>query len=145
MRKLLKEFVEIPRPCAVDVEMPRPCAVETHARRYKIRRKGSCRCHGLVPWRLTLAAKAQAPITKSIEREPPRRKALASSRVLRLFVAAKREPPRRKAVASTRGFLTYFVAASVSLHGARPWHLLRSFSSERSSQQIAHVIVSLMC
>src|SRR5882672_7111960 len=61
-----------------DLRMPRPCAVEAHARGYKrtfmrfadataLRRGGSrsqlqknvqeiCGCHGLAPWRLTLAA-----------------------------------------------------------------------------------------
>src|SRR5258705_10077575 len=36
--------------------MPRPCAVEAHARSYKTQRKDFCGCHGLAPWRLTLAA-----------------------------------------------------------------------------------------
>ncbi len=36
--------------------MPRTCAVEAHARGYKNRSEGLCRCHGLAPWRLTLAA-----------------------------------------------------------------------------------------
>src|SRR6266850_851203 len=37
------------------LQMPRPCAVETHARSYKVHAI-LCRCHGLAPWRLTLAA-----------------------------------------------------------------------------------------
>src|SRR6266853_1206293 len=102
--------------------MPRPCAGEAHARSYKrtlrkfadataLRRGGSrsqlqknveeiCGCHGLAPWRLTLIAKAQEFIAKNFKRETPRRKAVASSRVV-----------------------PFFVAASVRLHGARPWHL----------------------
>src|SRR6266849_3457132 len=39
-----------------------------------------------------------------------------------VFVSSEREAPRRKAVASAKPFPTYFVAASVRLHGARPWH-----------------------
>jgi hypothetical protein len=35
-------------------------------------------CHGLVPWRLTFIAKVQVLIIKSIKRETPRRKAVAS-------------------------------------------------------------------
>src|SRR6266542_4447669 len=35
--------------------MPRPCAVESHACCYK-KASPLRRCHGLVPWRLTLAA-----------------------------------------------------------------------------------------
>ncbi len=34
----------------------------------------------------------------------------------------KREPPRHKAVASWRVFSRFRVAASVNLHGARPWY-----------------------
>src|SRR6266849_2580513 len=37
-------------------QMPRPCAVETHAHRYKRQFRRVFRCHGLVPWRLTLTA-----------------------------------------------------------------------------------------
>ncbi len=37
--------------------------------------------------------------------------------------SGERETPRRKAVASPRKFRgCFFVAASVRLHGARPWH-----------------------
>jgi len=32
-----------------------------------------CGCHGLVPWRLTLIAEAQALVTEEHKREPPRR------------------------------------------------------------------------
>src|SRR5712691_10434184 len=39
------------------------------------------------------------------------------------FSSSKRETPRRKAVASSER-RALFVAASVRLHGARPWHLL---------------------
>ena len=39
-----------------------------------------------------------------------------------VFVSSEREAPRHKAVASTKPFPTDFVAASVGLHGARPWH-----------------------
>src|SRR5258708_2808037 len=80
------------------------------------------RCHGI--------SKSFAPLC-NCEREPPRRKAVASQRVLRLFCSREREPPRRKAVASPR-FSRLFVAANVNLHGARPWHLqefLRLFCS----------------
>jgi len=88
--------------------MPWPCAVETHARGYKnrsaafadataLRRGGSrsrlqkqvsipCGCHGLAPWRLTFIAEAQALLTKSIKRETPRRKAVASGRVVQLYL-----------------------------------------------------------
>jgi len=40
--------------------------------------------------------------------------------------SSERETPRRKAVASERFLRRFvFVAASVRLHGARPWHLER--------------------
>src|SRR5258705_270082 len=39
--------------------MPRPCAGESHARCYK-RDSPLTRCHGLVPWSLTLAATKEA-------------------------------------------------------------------------------------
>jgi len=53
-----------------------------------------------VPWRFTLAALQLLALTKSNQRETP----------------------RDKAVASAKSFSPYFVAASVILHGARPWH-----------------------
>ncbi len=48
--------------------------------RSQLRKKsgGFCGCHGLVPWRLTFIAEGQALITKSIKRETPRGKAVAS-------------------------------------------------------------------
>jgi hypothetical protein len=57
-------------------------------------------CHGLALWSFTLNAFSY----------------------WRLSLSWKREPPRRKAV-DPQALLTYFVAANVSLHGARPWHL----------------------
>jgi len=45
-----------------------------------------CGCHGLAPWRLTFNAEAQALLTKSIKRETPRRKAVASGRVAQLYL-----------------------------------------------------------
>ncbi len=59
------------------LRMPRPCAVEAH----------------VSSWRSRV-------ITKSIQRETPRRKAVASQSVLQLFCSLQRETPRRKAVAS---------------------------------------------
>ena len=46
--------------------------------------EGFCGCHGLAPWRLTFIAKVQVLIIKSIERETPRRKAVAPERVVGL-------------------------------------------------------------
>jgi hypothetical protein len=136
--------------------MPRPCAVEAHARDYKKKPRNSLECHGLAPWRLTLAttrrsrgtfwdatalrrggsrsrlqeeaaelsgmprpcaveahargyknvskgcgpAEAQGPVAKSIKRETPRRKAVASQGVGSCLCSRERETPRRKAVAS---------------------------------------------
>ena len=80
--------------------MPRPCVVETHDRGYIIRQKRFCGCHGLVPWRLTFPANAQAPISKSIKRETPRGEPVASRRVLQLLCSHARESSRHKAVAS---------------------------------------------
>jgi hypothetical protein len=67
-------------------------------------------CHGLVPWRLTFVAKAQA-ITESTKRETPRRKAVASRRVLRHFCSRERESPRRKAVASQSDSFVELISA----------------------------------
>jgi len=121
--------------------------VEIHARGYKrtlrkfadataLRRGGSrsqlqknveeiCGCHGLAPWRLTLIAKAQEFIAKNFKRETPRRKAVASSRVVPFFCSGERETPRRGAVAFSRVVL-FFVAASVKLHGARAGGIFES-------------------
>jgi len=75
--------------------------VEFHARSYKIGQKHFYGCHGLAPWRLTLAATKRATegfadatalcrggsrlllklnrkFTESIERESPRHQAVAS-------------------------------------------------------------------
>src|SRR6266404_886113 len=82
--------------------MPRPCAVEAHARSYKKNVEEICGCHGLVPWRLTLVAKAQEFIAKNFKRETPRREAVASSRVVPFLRSGERETPRREAAASSR-------------------------------------------
>jgi len=71
--------------------------------RSRLQRKVSsvCGCHGLVPWRLTFIAEAQALITKSIKRKTPRGKPVASIRELCEFLCSReRESPRRKTVAS---------------------------------------------
>src|SRR5215510_11793289 len=63
-------------------------------------------CHGLVPWRLTLdfiVLNIGLPLTHA-------------------NCSGERESPRHQAVASIRSSLPVFVAASVNLHGTRPWH-----------------------
>ena len=52
------------------------------------------------------------------------RKAVASGREFResTFCSRKREAPRRKAVASERARSLISLAASMRLHGTRPWH-----------------------
>jgi hypothetical protein len=73
--------------------MPRACPVEAHAGGYR-RQSFFPRCHGLVPWRLTLVATAAATV-----------KLLGTSP----WPPGERPP---------------LVAASASLHGTRPWHLV---------------------
>src|SRR6266850_2581767 len=58
------------------------------------------RCHGLAPWRFTLAAAATANLWTN---------------------SSKRETPRGKPVASQK-IQCFLIATSVSCHGARPWH-----------------------
>src|SRR6266404_5028301 len=123
------------------LRMPRPCAVEAHARGYKV--SSVCGCHGLAPWRLTLAATRSAAFADAtalcrggsrsrLQRKvssvcgchglaPWRLTFIAEAQAL-LTKSIKRETPRRKAVASGSG-AAFFLAAHVSLHGARPWHL----------------------
>src|SRR5438876_12025962 len=103
--------------------MPRPCAVESHARGYKIGPSGFSVCHGLVPWRVTLAA------TKYV------RMGLADATTL--CRGASRSLLQIRGVCIRESCAAFFVAASVRLHGARPWHPgeLRSFlcSGERET------------
>src|SRR5713101_7314472 len=68
--------------------------------------RNALRCHGLVLWSVTLAARRK-PRNPSYdfcsgEREPPRRKAVASANPSYDFCSGEREPPRRKAVASAK-------------------------------------------
>src|SRR5882724_5267770 len=98
--------------------MPRPCAVESHVRCYKIRRKvfadatalrrgvsrsllqntseGFCGCHGLAPWRLTLAA------------YKTRQKRFADATALRRGVS--------------RSLLQNTSEGFCGCHGLAPWH-----------------------
>src|SRR6266566_346607 len=77
------------------------------------------------PWSVTLAARRKPRNSSDVfcsgEREPPRRKAVASANPSDDFCRGEREPPRRKAVASANRS-DDFLAASVNLHGTRPWH-----------------------
>src|SRR5262245_62797057 len=74
--------------------MPRACPVEPHARSYK----GNLipRCHGLVPWSLTLVA-TEAPNVR-LHGKP-----VASSKRAAVVCSGQHETPRRKAVASSSG------------------------------------------
>jgi hypothetical protein len=97
--------------------MPRARPVESHARRYKHNYKFSSRCHGLVPWSLTLAAKLSLTRfqteglavhlikrcrASSSERDAPRGKPEASSEILWLLSgSSERDAPRDKPVASS--------------------------------------------
>src|SRR5690242_4854003 len=74
-------------------EIPRACPVESHVCSYQNPQTKGFGCHGL---------------------------ARGASRFL-LF-SAEREPPRPKAVASSRLLETVGVATSVNLHGTSPWH-----------------------
>src|SRR6266851_3348862 len=47
-------------------QMPRPCAVESHARRYKRQFRRVFRCHGLVPWSLTVSVEARVLTAKAL-------------------------------------------------------------------------------
>src|SRR6266404_703192 len=114
--------------------MPRPCAVEAHARGYKV--SSVCGCHGLAPWRLTLAA-----TTKGQQRlRMPRPCAVeAHARGYNERSAAFED-----ATALRRGGSRLLLklrhyspkASSVKLHGARPWHLgeWRSFFCSRARE-----------
>ncbi len=87
--------------------MPRPCAVEAHARGYQKRQEG-LGCHGLAPWRLTLAATEK------------RQKGFADATALRRGILES--CVAFSVAASVKSCVAFFVAASVKLHGARPWH-----------------------
>src|SRR5216684_1926168 len=105
------------------LRMPRPCAVETHARGYKncqkgfadataLRRgdsrswlqtmsEGFCGCHGLAPRRLTFIPKVRGPN----------------------YQAHQASNSTGQARGILKSWAAFFVAASVKLHGASPWHL----------------------
>jgi hypothetical protein len=76
--------------------MPRPCTVENHARGYREASEGIKNGHGLAPWSL----REVCGFLISREREPPRRKAVASQSLPTLLCSRERDSPRRKAVAS---------------------------------------------
>jgi len=72
--------------------------------------------HGLAPWNLRIAATEPPP-------NPVNATWLARWIVtLAAFRSLEREPPPGKPVASLAYGDFAFVAESVTLHGARPWH-----------------------
>ena len=126
----------------IRISMPRPCAVETHARCYKEGAEKFCGCHGLVPWRVTLAAiivaaesfcrchglcAVEAHVSHEVkrqlrhQRETPRHKAVASQKVRASFLATSVKLHGARPW-HLRKFAASFLATSVKLHGARPWH-----------------------
>jgi hypothetical protein len=108
-------------------EMPRPCAVEFHARGYNNpSEEVFCGCHGLVPWSFTLAATIIRQKKFFVDATALCRggsRFLLNQSLKGLSCSSKRETPRRKAVASLKVLRVFLVAASVKLHGARPWHI----------------------
>src|SRR6266404_6570460 len=92
--------------------MPRPCAVEAHARGYND--SSGCGCHGLAPWRLTLAATRSAAFADATAlRRGGSRSRLQGQQRLRM--------PRPCAVeAHARG---YKVSSVCGCHGLVPWRL----------------------
>src|SRR6266404_5028298 len=120
--------------------MPRPCAVEAHARGYKV--SSVCGCHGLAPWRLTLAATRSAAFADATAlRRGGSRSRLQGQQRLRMPRPCAVEAHARgynersaafaDATALRRGGSRLLLklrhyspkASSVKLHGARPWHL----------------------
>jgi hypothetical protein len=101
--------------------MPRACPVEAHARGYR-RHSFFPRCHGLVPWRLTLVATAATAffldataLSRGGSRSwlpPPQ---LFSSMPRACPVEAHARGYRR------HSFFPRTVAATVKLHGTSPW------------------------
>ena len=106
-----------PRPCAVEshargyknrtaaiMRCHGPCAVESHARGCKNRTAAIMRCHGLAPWSLTLDALVNG-----------------------VGASAENVSLQGTRPCHPQSVLSYFVAASVRLHGARSWHLNPGF------------------
>ncbi len=62
---------------------------------------------------------------------------MPSTKRAQLFCSGERETPRRKAVASYESLRVFFLAASVRLHGARPWHLTSFYDSFCSGEREA--------
>jgi|GEM_PF-6860653 len=110
----------MPRACRVDryivsydrplpFQRPRPCAVELHVHGYR-----------------------------SSEREPPRRKAVASEEQQGADGSNKREPPRDKPVASARVRMILFQLAQVVVKIANP-HLICQPLGERWQSVPSHL------
>src|SRR6266403_722645 len=136
----------MPRPCAVEVHVRGyKIGQKSFADATALRRGGSrsrlqnrleelCGCHGLAPWRFTFAA------TKYVRRalRMPRpcavevhargykigQKSFADATALRRGGSRSRLQNRSEELCGChRKFCGFLSAATVKLHGARPWHL----------------------
>jgi hypothetical protein len=113
--------------------MPRPCAVEIHVCRYEERWNGfgmprPCAVEVHVYWRVTANL-----LTKSMKRETPRRKAVASREILFLSDSREREPPRHKAVASVSVATPTNLIPQLALTAAEQYKLLQLATRNRPS------------
>jgi len=96
-----------------DLRMPRPCAVEPHVRCYKGTSERICGCHAL---RMPRPCAVEPHVRCYKETSGGFADATALCR------GASRSLLQRN-VRRICGCAAFFVAASVRLHGARPWHL----------------------
>src|SRR6266481_5485311 len=100
------------------------CQVEFHVAAIEFQYSShSKRCHGLAPWRFTLAAN-KAPDHARQDATGSSRgvsRLISFQRKLSIYPGTQREPQRDEPVASSI-LASFLVAADVSLHGTSPWH-----------------------
>jgi hypothetical protein len=104
------------------------------------------RCHGLVPWNITLVAIPTIP-SDSLDAT-----ALGRGGSRSQLNSRKREAPWGKPVASAELCFGILIAAHMRLHGASPWHLPFFVQSRRAAllwariregQPLSHSIVEI--
>src|SRR5438445_156764 len=98
---------------------PQPCAVVGNVGIYALSAFGHFRCHGLVPWSVTLVSKLRVLLVSPDATTSCR----GSSRLPPAgHLSNQREGPRHKAVASrTKERRGVELETSVRDHGTRPW------------------------
>jgi len=119
-------------------EMPRACPVEAHDRCYPRQKNIAPGCHGLVPWRLTIAATPRQKKSPGCHGLAPWRLTIAATQgkkqspgchglVPWSFTIAANPKAKKHSAWMPRAcpvelHVWSYIARNVSLHGTSPWH-----------------------